>query len=184
MNERRTEKEKMLQGELYFAYDEELARERKRAKSLCHRYNQYVEELDMAALRELVGHPTDAYLEPPFFCDYGYNIRLGRRVYANHNLVILDGAPVAIGDDVCIGPNVVISTAGHPIDPVTRCSGLEFVKPIAIGDRVWIGAGVVILPGVDIQENVTIGAGSVVTRSIPANCVAAGNPCRVLRRLE
>ena len=183
MNKHFTEKEKMLLGELYRASDDELTRERKRAKTLCHRYNQYVEELDMAALRELFGHPTDAYLEPPFFCDYGYNIRLGRRVYANHNLVILDCAPVAIGDDASIGPNVVISAAGHPVDPESRIAGLEFAKPITVGNRVWIGASVVIVPGVEIGDDVTVGAGSVVTKSIPANCVAVGNPCRVLRQL-
>ncbi|RJG03531.1 sugar O-acetyltransferase [Noviherbaspirillum sedimenti] len=183
MNEQRTEKEKMLLGELYFANDSQLVLERKKAKALCKQYNQHVEERDMATLQALFGYATNAYLEPPFFCDYGYNIRLGKNVYANHNLLILDGAPVTIGDDVYFGPNVVISTAGHPVDPVTRTSGLEFVKPIAIGNKVWIGANVVIVPGVEIQENVTIGAGSVVTRSIPANCVAAGNPCRVLRQL-
>lgn len=100
-------------------------------------------------------------------------------MYANHNLVVLDCAPVTIGDDVAIGPNVVISTAGHPLDAKVRRSGLEFAKPITIGDGVWIGAGVVIVPGVEIGANSTIGAGSVVTRSIPADCVAFGNPCRV-----
>lgn len=184
MSDQRSEKEKMLAGELYFASDSELVNERRRAKALCNRYNQQqVMDLDADALQQLFGYPTDAYLEPPFFCDYGYNIRLGRNVYANHNLVVLDGAPVAIGDNVYIGPNVVISTAGHPVDPVVRTSGLEFAKPIAIGNNVWLGANVVILPGIGIQDNVTIGAGSVVTKSVPANCIAAGNPCRILRRL-
>jgi maltose O-acetyltransferase len=183
MSEPVTEKEKMLAGAMYFANDAQLVAERKRAKALCHKYNQYVIDLDRVTLEELFGYPTDAYLEPPFFCDYGYNVRLGRNVYANHHLVVLDGAPVTIGDNVFIGPNVVLSTAGHPVDPVVRTSGLEFVKPITIGDNVWIGASVVVVPGVDIGPNVTVGAGSVVTRSIPPNCVAVGNPCRVLRHL-
>lgn len=182
MNGHQTEKQKMLLGELYSANDAELTGERRRAKALCHEYNRHV-ELDRPRLEALFGYATDAYLEPPFFCDYGYNIRLGRKVYANHHLVILDCAEVVIGDDVYIGPNVVLTTATHPIDPATRTSGLEFAKPIVVGDRAWIGASVVVLPGVTIGSNATIGAGSVVTKSIPADCVAVGNPCRVLRRL-
>lgn len=178
-----TERQKMLAGELYLANDPQLVAERKRAKALCHRYNQSVVELDQATLRELLGRATDAYLEPPFFCDYGYNLTLGQRVYANHNLIVLDCAAVVLGDDVFLGPNVVLSTAGHPVDPVERRSGLEYARPIRIDNGVWIGATVTILPGVEIGENTTIGAGSVVTRSIPADCVAVGNPCRVLRRL-
>jgi len=174
----------MLAGEPYLANDPELVRERKRAKALCARYNQSVVDLDLVTLAELLGAPTDAYLEPPFFCDYGYNLRLGRRVYANHNLVVLDGAVVHVGSDVYIGPNVVLSTAGHPIDPSLRAAGLEFVRPIRIGDKAWLGASVTVLPGVEIGANTTIGAGSVVTKSIPPDCVAAGNPCRVLRRLQ
>lgn len=183
MGELVTEKEKMLSGELYLANDSQLVSERKRAKALCYRYNQQVVDLDRITLQELLGYQTDAYLEPPFFCDYGYNIRVGKNFYANHNFVVLDGAQVLCGDNVFIGPNVVITTAGHPIDPVSRNTGIEFAKPILIGDNVWIGASVVIVPGVTIGTNVTIGAGSVVTKSIPANCVAVGNPCRTLRHL-
>jgi maltose O-acetyltransferase len=174
----------MLSGELYLANDQQLVAERRRAKVLCQRYNQTVGDLDHDTLAELLGHPGDAYIEPPFFCDYGYSIRLGTRFYANHNLVILDGARVTIGNSVFIGPNVVLTSVGHPTDASTRNSGLEFVKPIQIGDDVWIGASVTVLPGVTIGANVTIGAGSVVTRSIESGCVAAGNPCRVMRRLE
>src|SRR2546423_1476775 len=145
MSESVTEKEKRLAGALYSANDAVLVAERKRAKALCHRSNQHVIALDRVTLEELFGYPTDAYLEPPFFCDYGYNIRLGRNVYANHNLVVLDCVPVTIGDNVFFGPNVVLSTAGHPVDPVVRTSGLEFAKPISIGDNVWIGASVVIV---------------------------------------
>lgn len=173
----------MLAGELYFANDPQLVRERQRAKDLCRRYNSGSAEAGAAMLHELFGQTTDAYLEPPFFCDYGANITLGARVYANHNLVILDCAPVRLGDDVFLGPNVVISTATHPVDAAVRKSGLESARPITIGDGVWIGASVVVLPGVEIGSNTTIGAGSVVTKNIPANCVAVGNPCRVLRML-
>jgi maltose O-acetyltransferase len=181
---KKPEKEKMLAGELYFANDSQLVSERKRAKSLCHRYNQWVESLNVETLAEILGYATDAYIEPPFYCDYGYNIRLGKNVYANHNLIILDGARVEIGDNVFFGPNVVLSSAGHPLDFVVRNSGLEFAEPILIGDNVWLGANVVVVPGVEIGSNVTIGAGSVVTKSIESNCVAVGNPCRVLRRLK
>jgi maltose O-acetyltransferase len=183
MPEHPTEKEKMLAGNLYLANDPQLMSDRKRAKALCFRYNQQVVDLDRSVLQELFGYETDAYLEPPFYCDYGYNIRLGRNVYANHNLIILDCAQVFIGDNVFFGPNVVISTAGHPVESAVRISGLEFAKPIRIGDGAWIGASVVVVPGVEIGSNVTIGAGSVVTKSIQANCIAVGNPCRVLRRL-
>ena len=184
MNESQAEKAKMLSGELYFANDTQLVAERKRAKALCAEYNRDAEAPNLRILSELLGYATDAYLEPPFFCDYGYNIRLGKNVYANHNLIILDCAPVSIGDSVLFGPNVVISTAGHPIEPEVRTSGVEYARPISIGSNVWIGATVTIVPAVEVGDNVTIGAGSVVTKSIPANCVAAGNPCRILRYLQ
>ncbi|MXS86490.1 sugar O-acetyltransferase [Nitrosomonas sp. HPC101] len=180
----KTEKEKMLSGDFYFANDPELVIERKKAKTLCHRYNQQVQDLDEQTLAQILGYASDAYIEPPFYCDYGYNIRFGKKVYANHNLVILDGAQVTIGNHVFIGPNVVISTAGHPTDVSIRNSELEFAKPIQIEDNVWIGANVVILPGIQIGANVTIGASSIVTKSIESDCVAVGNPCRVIRRLN
>lgn len=183
MTEPASEKEKMLAGELYSSNDPQLIAERKRAKSLCARYNQQAGELDRSLLRELFGRETDAYLEPPFYCDYGYNVALGRNVYANHNLVILDCTSVSIGDDAFIGPNVVIATAAHPVDPEIRTSGLEFAKPVRIGNSVWIGAGVIVVPGVEVGDGTTIGAGSVVTKSLPARCVAFGNPCRVVREL-
>lgn len=184
MHSGKSEKEKMLAGELYRANDPELVAERKRAKVLCQRYNQQVENLDQETLAELLGCSTDAYMEPPFYCDYGYNLCLGTGVYANHNLVILDGARVSIGNSVFLGPNVVLSTAGHPTEASIRISGLKFVEPIHIGDHVWIGANVVVLPGVAIGANATIGAGSVVTRSIESDCVAVGNPCRLMRSLR
>jgi maltose O-acetyltransferase len=179
-----TEKEKMLAGELYRASDPGLVEERRRAKMICRRYNASDNVPDAELLRELLGHATDAYIEPPFFCDYGYNIRLGARFYANHGLIVLDVMPVTIGDDVFIAPNVVISAATHPVDVETRVAGLELGRPVTIGHGVWIGSGVQVLPGVTIGDGSIIGAGAVVTKDIPANCVAAGNPCRVMRELR
>src|SRR4051812_36807457 len=147
MAELLTEKQKMLAGELYLASDPELVAERRRAKLLCHRYNQVPVDLDLLTLRELLQSAADPYLEPPFFCDYGYNFQVGRNVYANHNLVVLDCALVTLGDDVFIGPNVVITTAAHPVEAPTRTSGPEFAKPIRVGNRVWIGANATLLPG-------------------------------------
>ena len=179
-----TEKEKMLAGELYRASDPGLVEERRRAKMICRRYNASDNVPDAEMLRELLGHATDAHIEPPFFCDYGYNIRLGARFYANHGLIVLDVMPVTIGDDVFIAPNVVISAATHPVDVETRIAGLELGRPVTIGHGVWIGSGVQVLPGVTIGDGSIIGAGAVVTKDIPANCVAAGNPCRVMRELR
>jgi maltose O-acetyltransferase len=179
-----TEKEKMLSGQLYWSDDPEVARDRARAKELCGRYNAVIGEPDRSILYDLLGAETDAYFEPPLYCDYGYNLHLGRRVFANHNLVVLDCASVTIGDNVLMGPNVVLDTATHPVDPKVRLSGLELAHPITIGNNVWLGANVIVLPGVEIGDNTTVGAGSVVTRSLPANCVAYGNPCRVARMLD
>jgi len=173
----------MLAGEPYRPTDPELVAARKRAKGLCARYKASPVDLDRASLEELLGRATDAYIEPPFFCDYGFNIRLGARFYANHGLVILDVMAVDIGDDVFVAPNVVISTATHPLLPEERNSGIEMARAITIGSNVWIGSGVQVLPGVTIGEGTTIGAGSVVTKDIPARCVAAGNPCRVIRQI-
>ncbi|UPL50329.1 sugar O-acetyltransferase [Hymenobacter sublimis] len=178
-----TEKQQMLAGELYQANDPELTAERLRAKQLCHRYNQEPVQLNKQVLAELLGYETDAHVEAPFRCDYGYNIRLGRNFYANYNLTILDCAPVTIGDNVFIAPNVVLTTAGHPVEPGPRVAGWEFARPITLGDNVWLGAGVLVMPGVTIGAGTTIGAGSVVTRDIPAGVVAVGNPCRVLRSI-
>ena len=170
--------DKMLRGDLYEPWDPPLYEARLRAKRLCHRYNAGGVDRDPALLAELFGYETDAHLEPPFFCDYGTYIKLGRKVYANHNLVILDCTWVEIGDGVLMGPNVVISTAGHPTDLATRKTGLEFARPIRIGADVWIGANVSIMPGVTIGDGGVIGAGSVVTRDIPAGAVALGVPAR------
>ena len=134
-------------------------------------------------LRGLLGKSDgDTFINQPFYCDYGSNIRVGRRFFANFNFTVLDEAPVTVGDDCFIGPNVSIYTACHSTDPVERNSRREWAKPVTIGDNVWIGGSVTILPGVTIGSNVTIGAGSVVVKDIPDCCVAVGNPCRVVKR--
>ncbi|MGI9277607.1 MAG: sugar O-acetyltransferase [Endozoicomonas sp.] len=182
-----TEKAKMLAGELYQPGEEQLKQERKRAKQLCQQLNQSApddQDLRSTILKQLLGKISTANVESNFLCDYGYNIELGDNFFANHNCIILDCAPVKIGDNVMFGPNVTLSSAGHPLDAPTRITGLEFAQPITIGDNVWLGANVTINPGVSIGDNVVIGSGSVVTRDIPANVVAAGVPCRVIRELE
>lgn len=181
-----TEKEKMCAQMLYDAnYDQTLLEEREKAKDLCHQYNQ-LRPSDRASQREvlkkLLGKTGENFiLTAPFWCDYGYNIELGENFYANHNLVILDGAKVTFGDNVFIGPDCGFHTAGHPIDFERRNRGLEYAYSITVGDNVWIGAGVQVMPGVTIGSNVVIGGGSVVVKDIPSNCVAVGNPCHVLR---
>lgn len=183
-----TEKEKVRQGLLYDAnYDEELLAERRRCKELCFQFNQLspLKELEQKEIiGKLFGKTKENFcVTAPFYCDYGYNIEIGENFYSNHNLVILDGAKVKIGDNVFIAPNCCITTAGHPINIDERNRGLEYAYPIKIGNNVWIGAGVNILPGVTIGDNVTIGAGSVVNKSIPANSIAVGNPCKVIKTI-
>ncbi len=184
-----TEKEKMLRGELYDAnYNPELIEERQRCKAICHAYNQFsplaTTERE-ALLRGLLGKTGKSFLiEPPFHCDYGYNITIGENFYSNVNLVILDGAKVTFGDNVFVAPNCGFHTAGHPLDAERRNQGLEYARPITVGNNVWIGANVVVLPGVTIGDNCVIGAGSVVTKDIPPHSLAVGNPCRVIRQIE
>lgn len=183
-----TEKEKMLRGELYNAhYDPGLLAERQRAQSICHQYNS-LPPADTDGRQDLLGRllgrkGAACTVTPPFHCDYGYNIRVGDNFYSNYNLVILDCAPVTFGRNVLVGPDCGFYTAEHPLDVRLRNSGLETARPITVGDNVWIGGHVTVLPGVTIGEGSVIGAGSVVTRDIPARVVAAGNPCRVLRKL-
>jgi acetyltransferase-like isoleucine patch superfamily enzyme len=154
-------------------------------KDLCYDYNQLrpgATDERQELLRTIVGSMEEhATIVSPFWCDYGANIHLGEQFYANHGLVILDGAPVTFGHDVYIAPNCVFSTAGHPIDTKRRNEGLEYALPIRVGDNVWFGMGTLVCPGVTIGSNVVIGAGSVVTRDIPSGVVAVGNPCRALR---
>lgn len=187
--EMQSEKEKMLRGEIYDAnYDPELINERIRCKVMCRRYNDILPdrlEERAALLRSLLGKTGKTFLvEQPFYCDYGYNIEIGENFYSNVNLVILDGAKVKFGDNVFIAPNCGFHTAGHPLDVSRRNAGLEYARPITVGNNVWIGAGVNVLPGVTIGDNCVIGAGSVVNKDIPANSLAVGNPCRVIRSLE
>ena len=183
-----TEKEKMLAGMNYSAIDPELVREQGETREVIYDYNALrpSETAKMKQmLKELLGHVADddITVNQPFHCDYGRQISVGRRFFANFNLTILDEAPVTIGDDCFIGPNVSIYTACHSTDPVERNSRREWAEPVRIGDNVWIGGSVTILPGVTIGDNVTIGAGSVVVADIPSNSVAVGNPCRVVSRL-
>lgn len=180
-----TEREKMVAGELYDALDPELREGRIRARRLC----RAMATIDPASsgelervIQSLLGTcEAGTWIEPPFFCDYGFNIHLGASVYMNFNCIILDPAPVTLGDRVKLGPNVQLYTATHPVDPDLRRGGREMAYPIHVGDDAWLGGGVIVCPGVTIGERSVIGSGSVVTKDIPAGVVAAGNPCRVLR---
>jgi maltose O-acetyltransferase len=173
----------MLAGELYDAGDPELVAERVRCEDLMRRFNDEPDEQARdGILRELLGGVgADAYIRPPFFCDYGYNITLGAGSFLNFNCVILDVVPVTIGDRVQIASAVQILAADHPRDVATRAALLENGRPIVIEDDVWIGGGAILCPGVTVGAGSVIGAGSVVTRDVPPGVVAAGNPCRVLR---
>ena len=173
-----TEKEKMLAGLEYFPGDPELNKESVDCKILCHEYNQKT----MTDIKKIIPNSVKGTnIIPYFWCDYGYNIYLGDYVFMNYNCVILDCAPVRFGNEVMVGPNCSFYTALHPFDPDKRRTGVEYAKPINIGNDVWFGGNVTVLPGVNIGNNVIIGAGSVVTKDIPDNMIAAGNPCRILR---
>jgi len=176
-------------GELYDAnYDERILQLRVTAKILCHDYNlsrpdnkEFRINLLNKLLKKCGSNPV---IEPPFYCDYGSNITVGDNFYSNHNLIILDGAEVIIGDNVFLAPNVGIYTAGHPLDSGRRNQGLEYARAVTIGNNVWIGAGVSIVPGITIGDNVVIGAGSTVVKDIPSNVLAVGNPCRIIREIN
>lgn len=183
-----TEKEKMLAGMLYHpGGDEAMSRERRACKDLCHAYNQ-LPHSDAEGRREimerLLGKTNGPFtITAPFWCDLGYNIEIGENFYTNYNCVILDDAKVTFGDNVLIAPNCGFYTAGHPIDAAQRNTGVEYAYPITVGNNVWFGGGVHVMPGVSIGDNAIIGAGSVVTKDIPANVIAVGNPCKVLREI-
>jgi len=180
-----TEKQKMLAGKPYKAFGTELLSERQYAKELIFDFNALrpsgIEKRNNI-IRQLFKQTGDTFfIEPPFRCDYGYNISIGNNFYANYNLIILDCAEITIGDNVFIAPNVSLFTAGHPIHFEPRNQDLEYAIPISIGNNVWIGGNVVINPGITIGNNSVIGAGSIVTKDIPNNVIAVGNPCKILR---
>ena len=181
-----SEKEKARAGKLYDAnYDTELLEERVVSKELCYMFNHLppsqLEERE-GIIHQLLGKRGKNFvIEPPFYCDYGYNIEIGDNFFVNMNCVMLDGAKISFGDNVFIAPNCGFYTAGHPLDVERRNKGLKYAFPITVGNNVWIGAHVCVLPGVTIGDNTVIAAGSVVTRSIPSGVVAAGNPCKVIR---
>jgi maltose O-acetyltransferase len=182
----KTEKEKMLAGEIYNCLDSELAAERNKAKELFRLFNLAGDVAkQQAILQELLGHiGQNSTIEPPFYCSYGRNIFIEDHVYLNFGCTILDNNEVHIGPQVMIGPSVQIYTAAHPVEAEARIQGWERAKPIVIEAQVWIGGRAIILPGVVIGRKAVVGAGAVVTRDIPANTVVAGNPARVIRKIE
>lgn len=181
------QKERMLQGLPYKAWMDGLEEERFSCKQKIYEFNQLPpkeKEQVPAMLKNILGKTGEqVWIEAPFHCDYGWNIEVGENFFANYNLVILDVGKVTIGKNAQIAPNVSIYTAGHPIHPESRNTGYEYGIPVNIGDNVWIGGNVVILPGVTIGDNVVIGAGSVVSKDLPSNSIAVGNPCRVVREI-
>ena len=182
-----TEKQKMLAGELYLAADRELTNARMNTGNFASLYNN-TPETQPEQRYEILGRwlgkiGAQIEIEPPFYCDYGTNLFVGEKFYANIGCVILDCNLVEIGNNVLLAPYVQIYTAYHPVDPALRLTGKELAAPIAIGDNVWIGGGAIICPGVKIGSNTTIGAGSVVVKDIPCNSIAVGNPCKVIRKV-
>ena len=184
----RSHRDRMLQGDLYLPDDPQLVAASLRARELQATFNR-TEPGDEARQREVLsellgGIGPGTVIRPPFYCDYGSQISLGSRVFVNYGLVALDVAPITIGDDVQLGPNVQLLTPTHPLDPGLRRAKWEAAKPIVIGPNAWLGGGVIVLPGVTVGENAVVGAGAVVTTDVPANVVVAGNPARVIRQLS
>ncbi|MGI5159685.1 sugar O-acetyltransferase [Microbispora sp. CA-102843] len=184
----RTNRERMLAGDLYIADDPDSAKIAQRAVALLEAYRLQTiagdHDLARQTLAQVLGSlGPDAYVKPPLFVDYGENIHIGARTFINYNLTALDVATITIGQDCQIGPGVQLLTPTHPVEPQPRRDKLEAARPITIGDNVWLGGGVIVCPGVDIGDNSVIGAGAVVTRDIPANTVAVGNPARVVRAI-
>ena len=184
----KTEREKMLSGELYLPTDEELTKIHLKARKLIHKFNFFTKPWEVSQqieiIQSLFGKIGDNFtIKPPFSCDYGCHIFAGDNLYINYDCTILDCNTVHLGNNVLLAPKVQIYTAHHPTDPKIRLTGKELASPTIVGDNVWVGGGVIICPGVKIGNNVTIGAGSVVTRDIPDNVVAVGNPCRVIKNV-
>lgn len=181
-------RERMENGQLYFCTDEEVAKEQLKCLDRLYDFNRTrPSEMPkrMALLKEILAEVGEnCYVEPPLHANWGINTHFGNNVYANFNLTLVDDCDIYVGDSVMFGPNVTVAVAGHPIDPGLRRKVAQFNIPVRIGNNVWIGAGAVILPGVTIGDNSVIGAGSIVTKDIPANVVAVGNPCRVLREIN
>ncbi|MGK0363149.1 MAG: maltose O-acetyltransferase [Saprospiraceae bacterium] len=182
-----TEKQKMLSGNLYDASDPVLDAERHHARLLFQKINAMSDEVKEERNKlfyKLMGRAGEGMvIEPPFHCDYGYNIHLGEKVFMNFNCCILDVMEVRMGNNVMLAPNVQIYTATHPMDAKERASGLEFAKPVTIGDDVWIGGGAIICPGVTIGDRVVIGAGAVVTKNVPDDVFVGGNPAKIIKRI-
>lgn len=184
----KSEKEKMLSGELYDPLNKQLTEERLHARLLIKSLNNcgedQIEKLNQIIKKLIPNSGSDLWIQPPFYCDYGTNIITGNKVYFNFNCVVLDVMQVIIGSRTLFGPNVQIYTATHPMEYEQRTSGLEFAKPVTIGEDVWVGGGAIICPGVTIGDRSVIGAGSVITKEIPSDVFAAGNPCRVIRHIK
>lgn len=180
-------KEKRAKGLLY-DFDEEILHELSSNRDLCFKYNNLLPSDKKAKellIKQILGKTTDNFsICQPFYCDFGYNVEIGDKFFSNYNLVILDEAKVTFGDNVFIAPNCGFYTAAHPLDVESRNKGIEFAKPIKVGNNVWIGANTIVLPGVSIGNNTVIGAGSVVTKDIPSNVLAYGNPCKVIKNLD
>ncbi|MCQ6563204.1 maltose acetyltransferase domain-containing protein [Paenibacillus mendelii] len=184
----KTEKEKMINGELYHAGDAVLVNDRRNARRLTRLFNQTMETDDstrMELLQELFGSTgKNLYVEPTFRCDYGYNIHIGENFYANFDCVLLDVCEIRIGDNAFLAPGVHIYTATHPLDAQVRISGAEYGKPVTIGHNVWIGGRAVINPGVSIGDNVVVASGAIVTKDVPDNVVVGGNPAKIIKQIE
>ena len=181
-----TEKQKMLAEELYYPFDKELTAEREAAKALCFRLNQTCPtqtEVRADIVKQLFSGSASAWIESPFNCDYGYNISFGNGFYINHGCTLLDAAKISFGNNCLLAPNVVISTASHPLDVEQRAAGIEFAKAITVGNDVWFGANVTVCAGVTIGNNVVIGAGSVVTKDLPDNTVCVGSPAKPVKAI-
>ena len=183
-----TEREKALAGLPFIRGDKDLKKQRDRAEMLCFEYNSTSpldSEKRQEIISQLIGKKGEGcYIKSPFICEYGSYITVGENFFANYNCKLLDGAPITFGDNVLVGPDCTFVTAVHPANPTKRLEGWQQFRPITVGNNVWFGAGVTVCPGVTIGDGCTIGAGSVVTKDIPANTVAAGNPCKVIRKAD